>query len=56
MKHLIKTPVGVIQVYEHYVIGIVDEGKTVTDLSNADLLNTAKAHFKNKKFVCTFCV
>ena len=52
MKHLIKTSVGVIQVYEHYVIGIVDEGKTVTDLSNADLFNTAKAHFKNKKFDC----
>ncbi|WP_042503842.1 hypothetical protein [Algibacter lectus] len=51
MIHIVKTSVGVMQVYENYVIGIVNEGETVTDLSNADLFKIAKTHFKNKKFV-----
>ena len=51
MMHIVKTSVGVMQVYENYVIGIVNEGETVTDLSNADLFKIAKTYFKNKKFV-----
>ncbi|WP_159020034.1 hypothetical protein [Algibacter sp. L3A6] len=51
MMHIVKTSVGVMQVYENYVIGIVNEGETVTDLSNAHLFKIAKTHFKNKNFV-----
>lgn len=51
MKHLVKTSVGVMQVYENYIVAIVNEGETVTDLSNADLFKIVKNHFKNKKFI-----
>ena len=51
MKHLVKTSVGVMQVYENYIVAIVNEGETVTDFSNADLFKIVKNHFKNKKFI-----
>ena len=53
MKHLVKTSVGVMQVYENYIVAIVNEGETVTDLSNADLFKIVKIQyiFKQKNLV-----
>ena len=51
MKHLVKIPIGVIHIYENYVVSIINEGETVTVKSNDALAEIANTYFKSRHFI-----
>lgn len=51
MKKSLTYDFGVIQIYENYLITVVNSGVHVTPAHNTVLVNLAEEHFANKPFV-----